>query len=215
MIEAPWVKTLQRNLDAKGYHPGPIDGQAGELTFGALFSYMAGRHLGDRGDLLGRGASNYFSHYGINTPLRIAHFMAQVAHESGRFRYMEEIWGPTKAQKGYEGRKDLGNTQPGDGKRYKGRGPIQITGRDNYRRYGKLMGMDLEAHPQTAALPDIGIWIACLYWDQMDLNRYADADNVRGVSNGINRGNPGSIRDPNGWADRKAMLEKAKAVLCA
>lgn len=58
--------------------------------------------------------------FGINTALREAAFLAQVAHESAEFRFMEEIWGPTKAQKGYEGRKDLGNTQPGDGFRFKG-----------------------------------------------------------------------------------------------
>jgi putative chitinase len=65
----------------------------------------------------------------VTTPLRQAAFLAQLAHESGQFRFMEEIWGPTPAQRRYEGRRDLGNIQPGDGFRYKGRGPIQITGR--------------------------------------------------------------------------------------
>lgn len=215
MIEAPWVKPLQKKLDGFGYHPGPTDGQAGEQTFAALFNYVAGKHLGDRGLLLGRGASNYFPVYQITTPLRIAHHMAQTAHETMRYRYMEEIWGPTKAQRGYEGRSDLGNTEPGDGKRFKGRGPFQLTGRDNYRRYGHRLGLPLETRPDLAALPDIGIWVSCLYWDDQKLNIYADNDDCRAVSNGINRDNPASLKDPNGYLDRLKMLKRAKGVLCA
>src|SRR6478736_7421705 len=66
--------------------------------------------------------------YLINTPTRIAAFLAQIAHESGQFRYVKEL----ASGEAYEGRKDLGNTQPGDGKKFKGRGLIQITGRNNY-----------------------------------------------------------------------------------
>src|SRR5438552_406834 len=86
--------------------------------------------------------------FAINTFLREAAFLAQIAHESAELRFMEEIWGPTPAQRGYEGRADLGNTQPGDGKRFKGRGPIQLTGRANYRSYGQRLGVDLESHPE-------------------------------------------------------------------
>jgi len=69
----------------------------------------------------------------INEPAVMAQFMAQVMHESGGLRYVREIWGPTAAQKRYEGRKDLGNTKAGDGKRFMGRDVLQITGRVNYR----------------------------------------------------------------------------------
>src|SRR4051812_14119179 len=85
---------------------------------------------------------------GINTKLRLAAFLAQVAHESGEFRFMEEIWGPTQAQLRYEPPSSLatklGNTQKGDGYKFKGRGPIQLTGRENYRKCGKALGVDLE-----------------------------------------------------------------------
>lgn len=111
---------------------------------------------------------------GINTPIRIAAFLAQLAHESGELRYWEEIWGPTTAQKGYEGRADLGNVQPGDGYRYRGRAPIQLTGRKNYQKYGALLGVDLEKQPELASMPDIGFRIASTYWKTSGLNILAD-----------------------------------------
>lgn len=103
--------------------------------------------------------------FDIASPARSAAFLAQLAHESGQFRFMEEIWGPTEAQTRYEPPATLaarlGNTELGDGKRFKGRGPIQITGRDNYRRYGDLLGLDLIAEPARAARPDVAFRIAC------------------------------------------------------
>src|SRR5713226_3697023 len=111
--------------------------------------------------------------------LREAAFLAQIAHESGELRFMEEIWGPTPAQLRYEGRRDLGNTQPGDGKRFKGRGPIQITGRANYRKYGSDLGIDLIADPKRAATPEVGFRIAGLYWKSHGCNALADSEEFK------------------------------------
>lgn len=142
----------------------------------------------------------------INTKLRMAAFLAQLAHESAQLRYMEEIWGPTDAQKRYEGRKDLGNTVAGDGFRYKGRGPIQLTGRSNYKKAGKDLGLDLEGHPEQAATPEVGFRIAGWYWRTHNLNTLADAKNFDGITKSINGG-------LNGKADRDGYYQKALTAL--
>lgn len=205
---------VQAALKSYGYDPGLVDGAAGPQTYRALFNYMAIRDLGDRGRLLGKSAAKYFPPAGIAArPLRIAHFMAQASAETEAFRYMREIWGPTPAQRGYEGRDDLGNCVAGDGFKFLGRGIFQCTGRDNYERYGKALGLDLANNPALAEEPETALRIAVLYWTDHKLNDWADADNILGTSNGINRGNPASIREPNGFAKRKAALARAKKVL--
>jgi predicted chitinase len=151
--------------------------------------------------------------FGIDQPARTAAFLAQLAHESAQFRFMEEIWGPTAAQRRYEppGKLagDLGNTDAGDGRRFKGRGPIQITGRANYRRFGDLLGLDLVSAPEQAALPDVAFRIAGLYWSKKGLNELADrvtAEAFREITRRINGGF-------NGLAERERFYETAKAVL--
>ena len=137
----------------------------------------------------------------ITTPQRKAAFIAQLAHESGQLRYMEEI----ASGAAYEGRRDLGNTQPGDGTRYKGRGPIQLTGRANYRAAGQALGIDLEGNPQRAKDPDVAFRIAGWYWSTRNLNTYADAGNFREVTRRINGGY-------NGMADREMYYRRALSV---
>lgn len=174
------------------------DNKPGPATYTALFR-KCGATL-DRAQEMAICADRWFAEYGImESALRLAHFLAQLIHESGSFRYMEEI----ASGQAYEGRKDLGNVNPGDGKLFKGRGPIQITGRANYRRYGKKIGIDLERHPEIAALPSIGLHLALEYWKANGLNTLADADNVLGITKLINGGT-------NGLADRKAHLAKVK-----
>jgi putative chitinase len=203
------IRDTQTRLNALGYNL-VVDGELGPKTYSALFAYMGAK---DTAPAFGQSAAAFFPQYGVVTPLRIAHFLAQAAMETASFHYLSEIWGPTPAQEGYEGRADLGNTEPGDGFLYRGRGIFQITGRDNYLRYGQRLGLDLIDQPQLAQQPDTATHIACMYWGDRRLNEYADADNILAVSNGINRGNPASIREPNGYADRKAALRKIKQVL--
>lgn len=188
-------KKLQRALGVTQ------DGIVGRGTYTALFAkFGAGP---ERAAELALAANVHFPAYGImDSPLRLAHFMAQLVHESGGFRYMEEI----ASGQAYEGRADLGNMQPGDGKRYKGRGPIQITGRANYRQYGRQIGIDIENHPEIAAVPSIGLHLALEYWATKKLNALADADDLLTITKRINGGT-------NGLADRKAQLTKAKALL--
>jgi predicted chitinase len=148
--------------------------------------------------------------YAIDTPLRCAAFVAQLAHESGEFRWMEEIWGPTAAQLRYEPPSDLarrlGNTEKGDGARFKGRGPIQITGRFNYAKFGELLGLDLCAEPALACAPAVAFATAGLFWQRNGLNELADAQRFVDITRRINGGT-------NGLADREQYYARAKAVL--
>ena len=148
--------------------------------------------------------------FGISTRARAAAFLAQLAHESGQFKWMEEIWGPTAQQQRYEPTtrksQDLGNTQAGDGKRFKGRGPIQLTGRTNYGIYGGRLGLDLVANPDLARTKEVGFRTAGLYWKMNGLNELADKQAFRAITQIINGGF-------NGLEDRTAFYERAKKAL--
>lgn len=177
------------------------DGIIGRGTLTALFQ-KSGASL-DRAQEFAIAANVCFDRSGLlDTELRLAHFMAQLIHESGSFRYMEEIASGAK----YEGRADLGNTQPGDGVRYKGRGPIQVTGRANYREYGRDLGIDFERHQTLPAIPSIGLQVACAYWSNKGLNTFADRDDILTITKRINGG-------LTGIEDRKAALAKMKGLL--
>jgi len=140
--------------------------------------------------------------YQINSLLRIAHFLGQTAQESDAYCTTQEYADGSA----YEGRKDLGNTQPGDGKRYKGRGLIQLTGRANYAKYGALLKLPLESNPEMAAQPALSLTVACEYWKQHNLNALADQDDIISITKRINGG-------LTGIDDRKTYVAKAKAVV--
>lgn len=137
----------------------------------------------------------------LNAWHRLAHYLAQLAHESGRFKWDRELWGPTAAQRGYEGRKDLGNVKPGDGARFKGRTGGQITGRANYRgftlwaRSFDPAAPDFEADPEALnSDPWEGLgplW----FWETNGLVVYADSNNIEGLTKRWNGG-------LNGYPDR-------------
>ena len=145
--------------------------------------------------------------HGISTRLRVAHFLAQIFHESGRLRYTREVWGPTAAQLRYEGRRDLGNTEPGDGKRFLGRGLIQLTGRTNYQRFSDWLddGGQVVRDPSIVAIQH-AVRSAVYFWTRENLNQLADLDDCRAITRKINGGY-------NGLADRLALLERAKRLI--
>jgi predicted chitinase len=150
------------------------------------------------------------SEFGITTPLRLASWLAQAGHESGSFRYLQEIWGPTTAQLKYEPPSSvaskLGNIRPGDGYRFKGRGPIQVTGRYNYEKAGKALGMDLITHPELAADPIQAFRISAWWWKEHGCNEIADTGNMVALTRRINGGT-------NGLADREKRFDLACQVL--
>lgn len=136
--------------------------------------------------------------WGIKTPLQKAHFLAQCAHESGNFIYTKEIWGPSGAQQRYEGRKDLGNTQPGDGYRFAGRGYIQVTGRANYSQFRKGVTDDVVAN-STLVEKKYVAETACWFWRTRKLNEAAVDDTIGTLKYITKRINGGY----NGLDDRK------------
>ena len=140
--------------------------------------------------------------YNINTPSRKLCFLSQVGHESGGLFYTEEL----ASGKAYEGRADLGNTKPGDGPRYKGRGLIQITGRANYKACGAGLGLDLMMFPELLEHPIYACRSAAWFWKSHGLNKLADAGDQIKITRRINGGT-------NGLAERLAYFELAKKVI--
>lgn len=140
--------------------------------------------------------------FSINTPARQASFLSQIGHESGQLRYVKEL----ASGEVYEGRAGLGNTQPGDGVRYKGRGLIQITGRANYIACMLALGIDCVEHPELLENPINACRSAGWFWKSHGLNELADAGNQVAVTRRINGGT-------NGLDDRLALFNVAKAVL--
>ena len=137
----------------------------------------------------------------INTRLRAIHFIAQVAHESGGFRWRTELASGGE----YEGRRDLGNVHPGDGRRYKGRSFIQVTGRTNYEQVSRALGVDFVRHPEKLGERKWAARAAAWWWTTHGLNELADRNDVLAVTKRINGGT-------NGLDSRKAYLRRARAV---
>ncbi len=179
-----------------------LDATATQLLTAEQLMKIAPHASKERLKLLTPALNQTFVKYQINTPLRIAHFIAQVAHESDCFNAMEEY----ASGEDYEWRDDLGNTQPGDGKRFKGRGLMQLTGRTNYADFSKAMGKDFIAQPELVGQPPYTVLVAGWYWDTRKLNGDADKDDVKTITKIINGGS-------NGLEDRKDYLRRAKTVL--
>lgn len=137
----------------------------------------------------------------INTPQRIQMFLAQIGHESGQLRYVKEL----ASGEAYEGRKDLGNTSPGDGVRYKGRGLVQITGKHNYVLASLALDLPLLETPSLLEEPLNAVRSAGWFWSCKNLNALADKGQFDLITKRINGGQ-------NGAADRWKLYERAKLV---
>jgi len=192
---------LQAALTAAG-RPCAGEPSLGPITLAALLGYAAGRPLGPLGQALGLAAADQFPRHAIDTDLRRIHWIAQAAHETEGFRYLTELGGPAWFE-AYEGRADLGNTRPGDGFLFRGRGLFQITGRFNYRHFGAAIGEPLEDNPGLAAQPAIAVRLACQFWTERAIAPCADADDLEAVTRKINGG-------LNGLADRRAITQRLK-----
>lgn len=138
----------------------------------------------------------------LDTPVRIAHFIGQTMEEAAGYCTLREF----ASGREYEGRHDLGNTQPGDGVRYAGRSPLQLTGRANYDRVGKELGLPLVDHPEMAEQMPYALEISCAYWRDHRINALADLDDIEHVTRAINGG-------WNGIAQRISYTDKAKHAL--
>ena len=155
--------------------------------------------------------NDLFAKAGINTVKRIAGFLSQIGVESEEFLYVRELgntayfnkydirYAPKKAQ-------ELGNTQPGDGAKYKGRGLIQVTGKSNYTACGRALGLDLVNKPELLEQPQYAVDSAGWYWGLRNINAACDADDIVKITKLVNGGTMHIDR-------REAYYKKAKSVL--
>ena len=146
--------------------------------------------------------------FNIDTTIRQCHFLAQLAVESGSLRYVREL----ASGEAYEGRESLGNIVPGDGVKFKGRGLIQLTGRENYQRFQDWLvlnyteDIDVMTYPELLESPELAVMVAGWYWEIRNVNAMADRDDVVSVTRKVNGGR-------NGLAQRVEFLNKAKLIL--
>ncbi len=215
-VDGLYDTNTQRALDKfrRAYHVGGRGQGVGKATLGKLKA--ASKNYVTAGQLtrimpgLSRARAEQVEphlnramvEFGITNKKRQAAFLAQIGHESVSLRYFEEI----ASGAAYEGRSDLGNVRPGDGVRYKGRGPIQLTGRGNYRRAGRALGLPLEANPKMAARLSVGFRTAGWFWQSHGLNGLADRRAFDTISRTINGGD-------NGLQDRRDYYARARRVL--
>lgn len=235
----------QQRLVAKGYNI-KVDGDFGPASYAALMSFVGNSPVNQLRIDLGKAAAKHFPDAGINTPLRVAHALAQQSVETGGFSKMVEslnysvkglqgtfsrariseadcqrlgrkagagALSPAVQEEianivygGSFGLKQLGNDQPGDGWKFRGRGAKQTTGRFNYGEVKKVTGLDVINNPDLLADPDTGMQAACIFWEKKNCNQFADKDDILGLTKAVNGGT-------NGLPERKAALQRAKQIL--
>lgn len=194
------------------------DGVVGDSTWNKMFSDEVGHtEVSDSGvlklsKLQGQVPDGVISQipetakkFNITTNLRLAHFLSQCAHESGEFKWVVEF----ASGKAYEGRKDLGNTEPGDGPKFKGRGYIQLTGRANYKKFSQFCGEDCVKNPDLVATK-YPMMSAAYFFDSNKLWAICDKGSseadVKAVTKRVNGGY-------NGLEDRQKHFTKYWSLL--
>lgn len=150
-----------------------------------------------------------FRKYNITTPLRIVHFLAQISTETGNFKWMVELGGKSyfnryDIQYNPKKAKELGNTQKGDGYKYRGRSPIHLSGKANYQAYKDYSKIDVVANPDLVTRIDIALDVAGWFWQKNNINAAADKDDVVAVTKKVNGGK-------NALAERIAYVKHFKA----
>lgn len=217
-------KPIQKKL---GLAP---DGIAGRNTYAALFAHMAGRPVDDVIRSIGNSAAVHFESYGINTPQRLAWVIAETANETGNYKAFEEnlnysadalvrTW-PSRftassaplyarkpeliAEKAYGNR--MGNDQPGDGYKYRGRGMLQLTGKENYTRYDRRLGLGLDINPDIAAVPALSLLIALEFYHLGKVMDRVDAGDLAGARKITNGGSIGLDHVKQGYQKMMGLL---------
>jgi putative chitinase len=240
------AQRAQQRLVAKGYAI-KVDGDFGPASYAALMS-----HVGQQAQVnqlrsdLGKAMAKHFPGVGLDTPLRVAHALAQQSVETGGFSKLVEnlnysvaglrgTFGKTRISDadcqrlgrkagasalppavqeqianivygGAFGKNQLGNDQTGDGWKFRGRGAKQTTGRFNYNDVKTVTGIDVVGNPDLLADPDMAVQAACIFWSKKNCNRFADQDDILGLTKAVNGGT-------NGLPERRAALARAKAIL--
>ncbi len=199
----PYADLFESNPKKANARTPNVDSSGINFTINQLFDIVTSAEP-DTVTLLYPHVVETLAEFDLTTPLRQAHFLAQLCHESGSFNYLEEL----ASGEDYEGREDLGNVEDGDGVRFKGRGLIQITGRANYGDCGDALGVDLITNPERLSDPDLACRSAGWFWNTRNLSDFADRDDVDSITYRINGGY-------NGYEDRLHYLEVARGVLGA
>ncbi len=199
----PYADLFESNAKKANAETPKVDSSGINFTINQLFDIVTSAEP-DKVTLLYPYVVETLAEFDLTTPLRQAHFLAQLCHESGSFNYLEEL----ASGEDYEGRDDLGNVEEGDGVRFKGRGLIQITGRTNYGDCGDALGADLIANPERLSAPDLACRSAGWFWNTRNLSAFADRDDFDTITYRINGGD-------NGYEDRLYYLDIARRVLGA
>jgi putative chitinase len=158
------------------------------MTNDQLIAIMPTASVRFRADSFLLWLNQFMPQFDIVGKLREAAFLATVAEESGELRYTRELWGPTEQQQGYEGRADLGNTEPGDGPKFRGRGLIQITGRSNYQAAQDALGVKYVDQPELMQSSTEATRTACWWWQAHGCNELADIPDFKAVTRRVNGG---------------------------